>query len=183
MTADEVTNTWKLIVILVLLAGAIAAPARAAEMRDPSTFFSLNMGDLKSELAEARSYGKKAILVMFEQEGCPGCAYMRKNVLSRRDVQDYFRQHFVNFSLDLYSSVPVKDFSGSELTEKTYSQNIKVRATPTFVFYDLGGAEIVRYVGPFETAEEFMLLGQFVASGAYKTRNFAQYRLQKAKGS
>jgi thioredoxin-related protein len=160
----------------LLMIAALAAPA--AELRNADAFFSLNMGELKAEAAEARSAGRKGLLVMFEQQGCPGCAHMRRNVLPRPDVQDFFRQNFVNLSLDIYSSVPVKDFAGRDLTEKGYAQSIRIKATPTFVFYDLTGAEIARYVGPLETPEEFMLLGRFVASGAYKTQKFAQYRSQ-----
>ena len=170
------------IVALVVRIALIASPSTAAELRDPNAFFALNMGDLKSELAEARSAGRQALLVMFEQEGCPGCAHMRRNVLARADVQDYYRKHFVALSVDIHGSVPLKDTLGRDATEKSHSQALKVRATPTFVFYDLTGAEIVRFVGPLETAEEFLLLGQFVATGAYKKSSFAQYRTQKFKG-
>jgi thioredoxin-related protein len=167
---------------LTLFLALAAFTASAAETLDANTFFSLNMGDLKADLAEARADRKQALLLMFEQEGCPGCAHMRRNVLSRKDVQDFYRQHFISLSIDIHGSIPLRDATGRESTEKTYAAANKVRATPTFVFYDLTGAEIARVVGPLETAEEFLLLGQFVASGAYKTRSFAQYRNQRAKG-
>ena len=57
-----------------------------------------------------------------------------------------------------------------------------MKGTPTFVFYDLAGREIVRVLGPTEDPAEFLLLGEFVASGAYKTRSFAQYKTQIRKG-
>ena len=166
----------------ILFLALIALPVGAAELRDPNAFFTLNMGDLKAEVADTRTAGRQALLVMFEQEGCPGCAHMRRDILPRADVQDYYRKHFVNLSVDIYSSVPLKDTAGRDATEKSYAQGAKVRMTPTFVFYDLNGAEIVRFVGPTETAEEFILLGQFVATGAYKKSTFAQYRTRKPKG-
>jgi thioredoxin-related protein len=165
---------------LLLMLTVLGAPA--AELRDPNAFFTLNMGDLKNELAEARSTGRQALLVVFEQEGCPGCAHMRRNVFTRADVQDYYGKHFVALSVDIHGSVPLKDTSARDATEKSYAQGLKVRATPTFVFFDLKGTEIVRFVGPLETADEFLLLGQFVATGAYKKGTFAQYRTQKPKG-
>jgi thioredoxin-related protein len=168
--------------LLIASSAAAAAAAGPAEFRDPNTFFSLNMGDLKADLSEARTDGKQALLVMFEQEGCPGCAHMRRNVLSQPGVQDYFRKHFTNLSLDIYGSVPLKDAAGRESSEKDYAQRIKVRMTPTFVLYDLSGAEIARFVGPFETPDEFMLFGNFVASGAYKKTTFTQYKTQKPRG-
>ena len=165
-----------LLFLLVLSATAVAG---AAETRDAASFFSLNTGDLKSELADARSESKKALLVMFEQEGCPGCLHMKRNVLNRKDVQDFYRANFVNLSLDIWGSVPIRDFTRRELSEKAFAQATNVKGTPTFVFYDLDGNELVRILGTVETPDEFLLLGQFVASGAYKTRSFAQYKREK----
>jgi thioredoxin-related protein len=153
----------------------------AAETPDAASFFNLNMGDLKTELAEARTDGKKALMVMFEQEGCPGCLYMKRNILNRRDVQDFYRSNFANLSLDIWSSVPVKDFTNREQTEKAYAQAAKIKGTPTFVFYDLSGNEVARVFGTVDTPDEFLLLGRYVASGAYKTRTFAQYKQQTPK--
>ena len=147
--------------------------------------FSLNMGDLRAELTDARKAGKQGVMLFFEQEGCPGCAHMKANVFPRKDVQDYYAQHFLNLPVDIHGSVPVRDFASRDGTEKSFSQALKIRATPTFIFYDLTGAELVRIVGPTQTAEEFLLLGRFVTSGAYKTRTFAQYKLENPirKGS
>ncbi|MGZ5175682.1 MAG: thioredoxin family protein [Burkholderiales bacterium] len=170
---------------LLLSLALIPAAAVAAETRDAASFFNLNMGDLKTELADARHDGKKALLVMFEQEGCPGCLYMKRNILNRKDVQDYYRANFASLSMDIWSSVPVRDFADREHTEKAFAQASKVKGTPTFVFFDLSGNEATRILGTVETPDEFLLLGQFVASGAYKTRTFAQYKRDKPtlKGS
>lgn len=173
------------LLLFLLIAGAAPAVAATTETRDAQSFFQLNMGDLKAELAEAKSDGKKALLVVFEQEGCPGCRYMRANILNRRDVQDFYRANFATVALDIWSSVPVKDFANREQSEKAFAQSTKIKGTPTFVFYDPEGKEIVRIFGTIETPDEFLLLGRFVASGAYKTRTFAQYKQDKPtrKGS
>jgi thioredoxin-related protein len=157
----------------------------SAAAADASSFFALNTGDLKAELADARADGRAGLLVFFEQEGCPGCRHMKQNVLNRKDVQDYYGKHFVSLAVDIHGSVPMKDFAGRESTEKTYAQTARVRATPTLVFHDLGGGEILRIVGPLQTGEEFLLLGRFVTSGAYKTRTFAKYKSENpiSKGS
>lgn len=165
--------------LLWLLAALLPLSALAAETRDAASFFNLNMGDLRSELAEAKTDGKKALMVMFEQEGCPGCVQMKRQILNRKDVQDFYRANFATISVDIWSSVPMKDLGNREQTEKTYAQSAKITGTPTFVFYDLSGNEVVRILRAFDTPDEFLLLGQFVASGAYKTRSFAQYRADR----
>ena len=167
-----------------LLFAFLPAVAGAAETREPeSHFFNPNIGDLKADLADARKAGKKAVLLMFEQEGCPGCIYMQRNVLNQPDVQEFYRQHFFNFTIDIHSAVPLRDFAGREFTEQGYARALGVKGTPTFAFYDLDGNEVLRMLGAIKEPAEFLLLGEFVASGAYKTRKFAEFKLQRKKGS
>lgn len=174
------------LIVLGLVFALAAESAVSAETRDPEDhFFNLNSGDFKAEAADAKTAGKKAILVMFEQDGCPGCIYMKKNVLNRVDVQKAYRQRFANFSVNVFGAVPIKDFPGRDLTEKSFAQSANIKYTPTFLFYDLNGAEVARIAGPVKSVADFMALGEFVASGSYKTRKFAEYlqSQRKNKGS
>jgi len=173
-------------IVLWLLLFGLSGAAGSAETRDPyQYFFNPLTGDLKAELDDARSSGKKAVFLLFEQEGCPGCLHMKNHVLNRPDVQKFYRERFLNFSADIYSSVPVADFAGRAYTEKTYALSLKVKGTPTLLFYDPDGREVVRIFGAVKDANEFLLLGEFVASGAYKTRKFAEFKQdqQRKKGS
>ena len=106
---------------------------------------------------------------------------MKANILNRPDVQRYYRERFLNFSVDIYGSVPLNDFAGRDRTEKGYAQAVGVKGTPTLVFYDLDGKEVVRLLGAVQEADEFLLLGEFVSSGAYKTQKFAEYRQQRQR--
>jgi thioredoxin-related protein len=169
-------------ILLSLFLVCVTAPAVAAETRDAEDyFFSLNTGDLRAELADARKAGKKALLIMFEQEGCPGCIYMKQNVLNRVDVQNFYRARFVSFSVNIFNAIPIKNFAGRDHTEKSYAQSVGIKGTPTLLFYDLDGEEAVRIVGPIRDVAEFILLGEFVSSGAYKSRKFAEYKQVQPK--
>lgn len=173
MTGLELRHVlWKLLLVIALA----PAWAGAAETRDAEKhFFNLGIGDLKAELADARAKGRQALLIMFEQEGCPACVYMKRNVLNRSDVQDFYGRHFVNLSLDTYGSIPLRDLAGRETTEKAYAQAAGIKGTPTFIFYDLKGTEIFRTVGAVKP-DDFLVLGRFIATGAYKTRSLAQFK-------
>ena len=178
--------TRRLLQLLTLFLSVTAFPAAGAESRDPYLhFFNANTGDLRAELADARGTGKKALFLFFEQEGCPGCLHMKNHVLNRPDVQKFYREHFLSLSIDIYSSVPIADFAGRAYTENTFALSLKVKGTPTLLFYDPDGKEVVRILGTVREADEFLTLGEFVASGAYKTREFAKYRqeLLRKKGS
>lgn len=163
----------------LMLALALLMQPALADIRDPQThFFQSKMGDFKEELATAKAEGKQGVLIMFEMDDCPFCARMKTNILSQSAVQDYFRQHFLIYPVDVKGGAPMTDFQGKETTEKAFALSQRARATPVFVFYDLSGNPITRFTGATQSAEEFLLLGRYVVEGAYKTTPFNLYKQQ-----
>lgn len=162
-----------------------AAQVAAAEVRDPEKyFFDETFWNFNEELETAREEGKKGILLMFEIEDCPFCARMKKTVLNRPDVQDYFKQNFLIFPVDIEGKVEVVDFKGRNMTMKDFaSRQYRVRATPSYLFFDLDGNYIkrTRFTGATRNAEEFMLLGQYVVNQEYKNTNFSRYKRAHTK--
>jgi len=160
-----------------------AHAASAAHHRDPlDYFFHPFLGDLRAEAADAKKAGKHAIVVMYEFDDCPYCARMKREVLSRADVQDYYRKQFQVFQIDTKGDQQITGFDGKDSTEKEFARAAGVRATPTFVFYGFDGKPLVTRTGGIYDPQEFLLLGEYVASGAYRSQTFAQYR-QSRKGS
>lgn len=159
--------------LLVIQAGFCWAGTLPAEQ-----FFDQKMGDLKAELANAKKDGKQGVLLMYEKEDCPFCHRMKMTVLNRSEVQDYYHQHFLIFTIDVDGGVELADFKGKATTEKAFSLANRARATPAFVFYDLSGVEMTRFTGAAKDAEEFMALGRYVVDGAYKSDSFAKYKQQ-----
>jgi len=177
MMLSRLIQRWLCTLTAALLCLAAPVAASAADTRDAMThFFDANTGDLQAELADAKAAGKKGILLMYEQEGCPSCYYMKQNVLNREDVQALYHKYFVMFTVDLFGAVPLKDFGGRDISEKAFAAAARVRATPTFAFHDLNGREVTRIVGAVRDVEKFKLLAEFVASGAYQTQKFAEYK-------
>lgn len=165
--------------ILIL---AFVTTAATAEVRDPgSHFFQAKFGDLKEDLSTASKDGKAGILLMFEMDECPFCHRMKTTVLNQSEVQDYFRKHFLIYSMDIKGDAALTDFQGKETTEKGFSLEQRARATPVFIFYDLQGNTLARFTGATQNAEEFMLLGRYVVEGGYKTTPFNVYKRQQAQ--
>ena len=161
---------------------ALAFGTAAAETRDPSSyFFDQKMGDFQAELATAKKAGKQGVLLMFELDDCPFCHRMKHTILNQSEVQDYFRKQFLIFSVDIKGDNPMVDFKGKETTEKVFAAAQRARATPMFAFYDLDGKLVARFTGPTKDVNEFMLLGRYVAEGAYKDKSltFARYKLKQ----
>ena len=172
---------WTILAWLALFMTA----AGAVETRNPEThFFNQTFGDFSEELENAREQGKKGILIMFEMEECPFCHRMKQRVLNRKDVQDYFREHFLIFSVDIEGDIEITDFKGNPTTMKDFAfRQFRVRATPVFQFFDLEGKPIRRgrYTGATRDAEEFLLLGRYIVEEAYRKTSFTRYKRSQHK--
>lgn len=162
--------------LLLILLLALAPPG-FAETRDAEKhFFQTKMGDLSTELDTVRSEGKKGVLLFFEMDDCPWCARMKATVLNQPEVQDYFRKHFLIYSIDVNGDVPLTDFQGKATTEKAFAFENRVRATPTMLFFGPDGKLLTRYTGPTKNIEEMLLLGRYVVDDAYRQMPFAKYK-------
>ena len=165
--------------LLIAVFLLLAAPA-LAETRDPvNHFFQPRFGDFQADLQEAKKQGKKGIFLFFEMDDCPWCERMKTTILNQSDVQDAFRAKFLVYSVDVKGDTEVTDFQGKRLTEKAFAFANRVRATPTLLFFDLDGKLVARHTGPAKDKAEFLLLGQYVAEGAYATQPFTKYKQGK----
>ena len=155
------------------------APALAAGSWE--NFFELSFGDLRAEAAAAQNTGKRGLVVMYHFEDCPYCARMKSEVLSRPEVQAWYRKHFRAIAVDTRGALDVTGFSGRALPEKEFARAAGVRATPSFQFYGPDGALLATQAGAIYDPAEFMLLGEYVASGAYRNASFAAYKQSRQK--
>ena len=88
-----------------------------ADTRDPESFFlDESFGSFDEELEKAKEEGKKGVLIMFQQEECPYCQRMRTTVLNQNRVQDYYRQHFLIFHVDIEGDLEITAFTGQPAT-------------------------------------------------------------------
>ena len=161
---------------LWLVGVAFAATPRDAQ----DFFFDQTLGDYREELAAAREQGKEGIFIFFEMDDCPFCHRMRETVLNQPEVQEYYKAHFLNFTIDIEGDIDITDFAGNSVTEKEFAfREHRVRATPVLMFFDLDGKPITRHTGPTKDAREFLWLGEYVVDGHYKTQSFTQYKRER----
>lgn len=168
---------WLLVLVSISFANAEGAT------RDPgSFFFDQSLGNFSEELQLAKEEGKKGILIMFEMDECPFCHRMKTRVLNQVEVQDYYKEHFLIYAVDIEGDVEINDFKGLPMKEKEFAfKQHKVRATPVFGFFDLDGNMITRFTGATNDAQEFLWLGEFVVDDHYKKTNFTRYKRQKKR--
>lgn len=169
--------------LVLLLGGFFSVTAAADVPRDPyQHFFNESFGDFAEELQAANEAGKKGVVIFFEMDECPFCHYMKGNVLNQPSVQDYYRENFLIFSVDIEGDVEIVDFQGENMSQKDFAfKKNRVRATPVIAFYDLAGKRIHRHTGKTSGVKEFMLMGEYVADGHYKELSFTRFKRSKKK--
>jgi thioredoxin-related protein len=173
----------------IVLAGSIAlgllfhTVAGAVEERDPYRyFFNETWNEFDQELERANAEGKEGVFMFFEMDACPFCDWMKQAVLSRSDVQEYYRDNFLNFTVDIEGALDITTFDGEMMSQREFASDVhRVRATPVMIYFDLEGDVVHRYTGRTSGVEEFLRMGEFVASGAHEEMNFENYQRQGGK--
>lgn len=163
--------------VLMLGLLLVSVISYAGTPRDPYTyFFNPTFGDFSEELANARAQNKEGIFLFFEMDECPFCHFMKTNVLNQPEVQEYFRQRFLSFPVDIEGDVEIVDFTGESIKQKEFANRNRVRATPVLAFYDLDGKQVHRFTGRTSDVDEFLLMGKFVAERHYETTRWQKYK-------
>lgn len=164
---------------LVLMSGLV----NSAAPQDPyKFFFNETWNNFQEELENARAQGKTGILLFFEMDECPFCHYMKSSVLNQPNVQEYYRKHFLNFTVDIEGDVEMVNFKGEHMTQKDFAfKEHRVRATPVIAYFDLQGNRIHKHIGKTNGVEEFMWMGEYIVEGAYKKMPFVRYKQSKRK--
>jgi thioredoxin-related protein len=166
------------------LLGAMNVQAESANGEEPRSFFDDSFNDLQEEVAVAKDDGKKALLLMFEMDECPFCHRMKTTIFTQKAVLDYFRENFRIISIDIEGDLELVDFEGNTTTQKDFSlQQHRVRATPVFMFFDLEGKPMKngRFTGASKDAEEFLLLGKYIAENKNENMPFIKYKREMTK--
>jgi len=169
--------------LLVLLVMGFSSAHAAETIRDPDQyFFQESFWDFSEELEAAREEGKKGVVIFFELTECPFCHWMKQNVLNQVEVQEYYRDNFRVFRLDIEGDIEMVDFQGNDTTMKKFAtRKNRVRATPVIGFFDLDGNMVQRYTGKTADAKEFIWLAEFVAEQRYSQTKFTRYKRERRR--
>ncbi|CAA6803628.1 MAG: Unknown protein [uncultured Thiotrichaceae bacterium] len=162
-----------------------AADTEEARLSDWENFFDDSLNELPEELDIAKEEGKKGLLIMFEMDECPFCKRMKKTILNRSNVQDYYKDNFRIISIDTEGDLELIDFKGETTTQKDFSlKQFRVRATPVYLFVDLEGKPVKngRLSGATKDINEFMMLGKYIAEKHNEEMTFTRFkRNEKSK--
>ena len=148
-----------------------------APLEEPLSFpdwFKLSFLDFREDVREVREAGKQGLVVYFGQKYCAYCKQLLERDLEAEDIQAYTREHFDVIGIDIHGDRTVTDMSGNELTESALAVRDKTNFTPSMIFYDAGGQEVLRLRG-YYPPYRFRAALEYVADAHYKDEDFREY--------
>jgi thioredoxin-related protein len=186
----SVARVVVLIAALLLLCGmAGTAPAAVPEddeefplfddqpLDEPLAFpdwFKLSFLDLPEDIEEARAAGKAGLIVYFGQKYCAYCRQFLEKDLNREDIQAYMRQHFDVIGIDIHGQRQVVDPSGNDFDEAGYAVQENTNFTPSVIFFDVEGHEVLRLRG-YYPPYRFRAALEYVADRHYRNERYREF--------
>ncbi len=101
--------------------------------------------DLREDVAEAAAGGRR-LMLYFHQDGCPYCATLIEDLHSR-SLAEKVQSYFDVVEINMWGDREVVDLQGEALTEKEFSESMKVLFTPTILFLNEAGEGVIRMNG------------------------------------
>ena len=183
------SHLCRMIMILMLLIGtelcSAAQPKNqlAAGMVNPGyeekpAWFKQSFLDMPEDLLEATTAGKR-LMLYFYQDGCPYCAKLLRENFAIKTLTDHIKTHFDVVAINIWGALDVVDFAGEDATEKAFARSLKVKFTPTIIFFNEQGKAILRING-YYPPHKFMAALQYVSDKQETKLPFRDYYRQQS---
>lgn len=150
------------------------------EMKYPE-WFKTSFGDLREDLREAKAAGKKGIIVYFGQKRCSYCEKFIKVNLEAPDIHNYLQQHFDVIPVDIWGVDELTTLDGDELTERDYSVFENTNFTPSLIFYNSDGQQVLKLRGLYPPYK-FRAAMKYVVEEFYKEETLREYMARADPG-
>jgi thioredoxin-related protein len=158
---------------------ALALMVFPAMAQEPPPWFSESLLELREDVAEAASQGKR-VMLYFGQDGCPYCIRLMEVNFRQAAIAAKAQQNLVALALNIWGDREVVWTDGTATTEKQLAAKLKVQFTPTLLFLDEHGGVALRMNG-YYPPHEFDAALEYVAGKLEKKVAFADYLKSRAK--
>lgn len=137
-------------------------------------WFKLSFLELETDIEEAKEQKKKGLIIYFGQKYCAYCkAHLERN-WEQKDIVNYTQKHFDVIGINIKGQRPVVDLDGKTYTEKEFAALKNTNFTPSILFLDTKGNEVLRLRG-YRPPYQFRAALEYVADEHYKKETFANY--------
>ena len=128
---------------LLLALAFFALPAAA---QDVPQWFTLSFLDVREDVSDA-AHGGKRLMIYFHQDGCPYCEKLVNVNFRDPAIVAKMRRDFSAVDINIFGDREVTWTDGRKMSEKQFAALMKIRYTPTLVFFDEKGAVAARIDG------------------------------------
>jgi len=128
-------------------------------------FFS-SEANLEALLVSAAK-SNKGVALVFEQEICTGCAELHEKKFRNAALAKALNNKFEVARLDIWGKRAIRDLRNKASSDSQLAKSLNIRYTPTIVFFDRRGTEILR-LESYLTPEHFGDLITFATTDARK---------------
>jgi thioredoxin-related protein len=129
--------------LLLALLLAIALPVRAQEAPE---WFAETFLDVREDVAEAAKEGRR-LMLYFWLDGCPYCRRLVAVTFKDPKIVARMRRDLVAVAINVRGDREVTWADGTTMSEKQLVALLKVRSTPTLIFFDEKGGIALRVSG------------------------------------
>ena len=137
-------------------------------------WFKLSFLELDTDIQEAKEDNKKGLIVYFGQKFCAYCkAHLERN-WGQEDIVKYTRKNFDVIAINIKGQRPVVDLDGKIYTEKSFAAFKETNFTPSVIFYNTNGKEVLRLRG-YRPPYQFRAALEYVSDQHYKKETFSNY--------
>lgn len=129
-------------------------------------------------LDRSRFAGQRPLVVFFEQNECHACDILHNGPLTNAEILAHISE-FDMVQLNAWSKEPIITPKGKRMTAGQWAEKLDIFYTPTVLFFDEQGNEIVRIASVVHFNRLSRVL-QYVSSKGYlKYRNFAEWNAER----
>ncbi|MEW8624567.1 MAG: thioredoxin fold domain-containing protein [Candidatus Thiodiazotropha sp.] len=137
-------------------------------------WFKKSFLDLPADLQEAVEEDKKGIVLYFGQKRCAYCKMLLEVNFGLSDITTYTRRNFDIIPIDIWSSEELTTLSGETLTQRDFALREKTNFTPSLIFFNQQGDEVLRLRG-YYPPYQFRAALEYVADQHYLNESFPDY--------
>ena len=123
--------------------------------------------------------GEKPLVVFFEQGNCHSCDVLHTGPLRDPEIITRFEQ-LENVQLSFWSDAPVVAPSGERTTARKWAEQMGLFYTPTLVFFDLDGSEIMRVDSVVQFYRLRNVLDYILSGGYHEYPTFQRWRASRS---
>jgi thioredoxin-related protein len=129
--------------------------------------------ELNEDIEDLASNNKRLILYI-HQDNCPYCyKFITKN-LSDKTTENKIQKNFGVIAMNMFGDRDITDIDGEEYTEKEFAIKYKVQFTPSLLFFNEEGKQLLRLNGYINT-KDFNLALDYIKDKKENSLSYKEY--------